>query len=118
MTMGMNFYVRLPECPNPCAHCNAGEEVHLGKSSTGWTFSFRGYPAGGPGFGQVTDYQEWLDLARRGKIVDEHGEEKKLPTLLAMIDSKRGGKNELIGSDVIDDFIDEYGHRFTNTEFC
>lgn len=40
--MSTNFY--LPQtCPCPCEHCTV-EDLHIGKRSIGWQFSFRAYP--------------------------------------------------------------------------
>ncbi len=38
--MGTNFYYRT----NICGHCDRHKEIHVGKSSGGWSFGFRGYP--------------------------------------------------------------------------
>lgn len=118
--MGTNYYVRTPpSCGGKCEqHCR-GEEIHLGKSSAGWTFTFRAYPAP-DGYGTpeavtwpVDDYASWHRLLSLGAIFDEYGSEVSAGDLLVKIEGKRGGRNTLYGSD----FIDANGNRFVSGEF-
>lgn len=118
--MGTNYYVRLPECENPCVHCRGSESIHLGKSSAGWTFTFRAYPQWEDtdrseiGRGRiVTDFPSWLKLLDLGQIEDEYGRAVTKDELLAKIESKRGGHSELSGSD----YYDDAGNRFVPGEF-
>lgn len=42
--MGTNYYIRTTEGADYCEHCGRGEqykEIHIGKSSMGWQFSFK-----------------------------------------------------------------------------
>ena len=118
--MGTNYYVRVGECENPCIHCKGPEAIHLGKSSAGWTFSFRAYPElDGTGCSElgrdriVTDFPSWLKLLDLGEIEDEYGQPVTRDALLAKIESKRGGRDNMYGSD----FRDAGGNRFTSAEF-
>jgi len=118
--MGTNYYLRVGGCPNPCAHCRAPELIHLGKSSAGWTFSFRAYPEAGDigrddlgTAGIVSDFAAWRRLLNLGPIEDEYGQPVAKDELLAKIESKRGGRDSLYGSD----FRDAAGNRFTSAEF-
>lgn len=38
--MGTNYHWR----DQPCGHCGHYEEIHVGKSSGGWSFGFRACP--------------------------------------------------------------------------
>lgn len=76
--MGTNFYL-VKRCS--CGEAFIGDKIHLGKSSAGWSFSFRGYR--GPynhqldGFvTQVENIQEWKDLIEQNgfEIEDEYGD--------------------------------------------
>ena len=71
--MGTNYYL--------VNRCSCGEavkdKIHLGKSSAGWSFMFRGYkkyeedlPYGD----QVTNYSEWEDLITQStwEVEDEY----------------------------------------------
>jgi len=62
--MGTNYYLHRDVCP----HCGRGGSVlHIGKSSHGWTFSFRGYDADKGDPVTVKSADEWAEL------MDEHG---------------------------------------------
>jgi hypothetical protein len=116
--VGTNYYVRLPPCESPCAHCRGPEEVHLGKSSMGWSFTFRAWPAReesehseiGP---VVGDFAAWRRLLDLGEIRDEYGAVHSREELLDRVEAKRGGLSELHGSD----FLDGDGNRFVQVDF-
>ena len=115
--MGTNYFVR-PQCPDPCAHC-APVDIHLGKSSIGWAFTFRAYSAEGDDTPQsvtwpVQDFASWLKLLDLGQIVDEYGRHGTRDDLLALIEVKRGGRSSMCGSD----FRDADGNRFVIGDFC
>ena len=65
--MGTNYYLRHKPCPT-CG--NVDRELHIGKSSVGWQFSFRGYRDQ-----NIHSYQDWLEEFKdeRREIVDEYG---------------------------------------------
>lgn len=112
--MGTNYYVRTP--PSPLG-LFPGEEIHLGKSSAGWTFSFRAYPDPELSPQHVTwpvrDFPSWHRLLSLGAIFDEYGREVTAEDLLVKIEGKRGGHDALYGSD----YRDPDGNRFTASEF-
>lgn len=119
--MGTNYYVRTAPCENPCAHCNAPQEIHLGKSSAGWPFSFRAYreiaDTGRSEIGPVADdYASWLRLLDLGPIFDEVGLEFTRAELVDLIESKRGAFRK--GSDSAVSFHDADGNHFTAADFC
>lgn len=83
--MGTNYYVHTPGCANACEHCNAGEKLHLGKSSIGWRFCFQAEPE----WPRAQAHGLWLERAKSGEIRDEAGETVPLDELLAFIDRKQ-----------------------------
>lgn len=111
--MGTNYYLRPPgACPVRCDRW-----VHLGKSSAGWTFTFRAYPVAYPEVGitgPVMDFPHWLEMVKRGgTISDEYGTEVTLQDLLAVI----GRHRDLFGEPQPHEFLDALGHRFMPEEF-
>lgn len=64
--MGVNYYTRLHECE----HCERYEEIHLGKNSYGWQFSFQ--YNGGQYYKNIKEMKEWLKDKR---IFNEYDEE-------------------------------------------
>jgi hypothetical protein len=101
--MGTNYFI----------HCKGPQDIHLGKSSLGWTFAFRAYltrdGADPGGAGTVVDYASWLRLLDLGEIRDEYGRAVTREGLLALIEARRGGRNDLCGSGA---FWDQDGNRF------
>lgn len=85
--MGTSYYVRPADaCPVQCDRW-----VHLGKSSTGWAFMFRGYRAE-PRVEPVTTFRSWLRLLDLGEIRDEYGTAVSRDELLRIISVHgRGG---------------------------
>ena len=66
--MGTNYYVAT----NRCECCKRfDEEVHIGKKSYGWAFSFRGYREHPT---KLTSWREWKEYLRYKEIVDEYGD--------------------------------------------
>jgi|SRR5579859_2110111 len=112
--MGTNYYVR-PEgaCEKQCSRW-----VHLGKSSTGWAFTFRAYPNpewDGPDVvtEPVNDFASWRKLLDLGGIYDEHGRQVPEADLLKLIEDRRGGRNDLNRGE----HLDAEGNRFVPGEF-
>jgi hypothetical protein len=102
-----------------CDHCGNECVRHIGKSSAGWTFTFRGYE-------DVTSYRQWLEkLQGVGYIKDEYGEDVTLEQFVALVESKRNEPNNhalyvrarrgRYGD--VDDYLDEDGHSFSPREF-
>lgn len=64
--MGTNYYVAT----NHCECCDRyDEEYHIGKSSYGWAFSFRGYRPG-----RLVSWKNWKEFLKDKIITDEYGE--------------------------------------------
>ena len=87
--MGTNYYHRN----SVCKCCGRFDERHIGKSSGGWQFSFRGYSGDDP---QKT-IESWADWQRvlqaDGDIVDEYGREVPFVELRDLVERKRAGEN-------------------------
>ena len=64
--MGTNYHARV-KC---CAACGRYEELHIGKSSVGWKFLFRGHQEHVP---PLTSERAWRDFLRGVPIFDEYG---------------------------------------------
>jgi hypothetical protein len=91
--MGTNYYVRLPECIQPCEHCAKTGLLHIGKSSAGWKFmhrAYREYRPSGLNF-YLNDRISWLRLLDLGPIFDEYGSEIGKKDFLAKIEGKQDG---------------------------
>ena len=121
--MGTNYYVNTPPgCGGKCAdHCH-DRRIHLGKSSAGWAFTFRGYPRDdwdaeteGVVTWPVTDYTSWLRMLDLGEIRDEYGQPVSRDELVEEIDSKRGGRNNISGGSP--EYLDADGNRFLPCDF-
>jgi hypothetical protein len=64
--MGTNYYVATNVC-ECCARYD--EEYHIGKSSRGWAFSFRGYRSE-----RLVSWQDWKRFLQDKTIMNEYGE--------------------------------------------
>ena len=125
--MGTNYYLRTEICP----HCDREKErIHVGKSSGGWPFLFRGYrkwpPDGLPH--PIITAREWREFltaaeARGGALYDEYGQRQELTEFWAHIERKRAetegpslspqyqhGEREY-------EWFDAEGYRFCDNEF-
>lgn len=63
--MGCNYYL----VSKPCITCGSvSERKHIGKSSAGWQFHFRGYPP------EIVSFSDWVsEFGNLNKeIIDEH----------------------------------------------
>jgi len=104
--MGTNYYLHR----NICKHCNRSDEIHIGKSSMGWTFTFHATD-------EIRSYNQWLEiLCQNGnKIFDEYDREISLVDFGKLVESKKTEPNnqaELHGG-----FLDDEGHGFNEGEF-
>ena len=64
--MGTNYYV----AKNFCECCDRyDKEYHIGKSSSGWSFSFHGYHAE-----RLVSWQAWKEFLKDKIIMDEYSE--------------------------------------------
>jgi hypothetical protein len=130
--MGTNYYV----ANNYCDCCKRYDEMHIGKSSGGWAFSFRGYkyPAAAE-YADIDSWKKWKEFLKDKKIVDEYGdtidyvdfvnliETVKSPTFVNDMGRKNKTHNEEGRKefprwfDSSYDWDDEYGYSFSSREF-
>ena len=83
--MGTNFYVKEGHC---CPTCGTPSEVHhIGKSSGGWRFVFRGYREF-----DLTSAKAWLSHLVDRTIVDEYGKHWDMTDFVDLIRSKQDGR--------------------------
>jgi len=114
--MGTNYYFKKGD-----------ELLHIGKSSSGWSFSFRGYR--GLGIKSEKDWENMFSKNPDGKIIDEYGREVTKKNFWNLVESKRDGKNhaaeclrednELNRNNAISHcwFDDETGSSFCDIDF-
>ena len=135
--MGTNYYLKTKPC-DTCGH--RMEELHIGKSSGGWQFHFRGYMEE-----EITSYKKWLEIIENSgkEIMDEYGDVISIEQFKELVASKKDGLNHTnivtckpetkekrdhllkyensrhyYDMDVRDDWKDNEGHAFTGREFC
>lgn len=83
--MGMNYYLKS----KPCKECgNCAVTLHIGKSSYGWQFHFRGYP-----MDFITTLKDWKREFTTGnrEIRNENNEILSIEDFLRMIEEKKDG---------------------------
>jgi len=107
--MGTNYYIKINVCP---ACKRPEEEIHLGKASFGWQFSFQ--YNGGKYYKNVKEMKEWL---RGRQIWDEYDEKVRQKAFWKMIESKRGGKNHTKECPEDHRSFNIEGYSFTDCEF-
>jgi len=112
--MGTNYYIRY----NICKCCNRYDEIHIGKSSYGWSFTFHALDdyiklsSIDPKFAlldnnemqiKISSYKEWKEFFQKYiieyetvKIFDEYGTEISLEEFYKLVELKKGGKNHAI----------------------
>lgn len=109
--MGTNYYVRY----NICKECERYDEIHIGKSSAGWTFTFQAQED------EVTikSYKEWLSfLSKKGvKIFDEYNRKISLQKFKELVEAKRNERNNHAKQYPEGSFLDEKGNSFSEGEF-
>lgn len=87
--MSTNFFVR--NCPNPCEHCAADAEVHLGQSAAGWRFLLYA----DPDWPRDEAFTLWLQRAMSGPIFDEYGHPFSVGDLLGRMYGRRDQRSRV-----------------------
>jgi hypothetical protein len=112
--MGMNYYLRKND------EVGVEQQVHLGKSSMGWTFTFRGDRSNG-----VEDFDSWVKrvnvLMKDGwKLTDEsEGGTCDWTELLLKIQNKRlEPNNHAKQYPCPNNWVDKDNNSFSDREFC
>lgn len=124
--MGTNYYARV----NCCVACGRYEELHIGKASAGWKFSFRGYRDHQPPITSESDWRKFLvgvpifDEYRKPVTYDDFWANAKSPKRADM----RDHINYCLSSptdrewmrrrlDAGTEWHDDQGNSFSGTEF-
>lgn len=130
--MGTNYYLHEDICPH-CGRCE--RKLHVGKSSGGWTFSFRGYPYefDEPKIKSAADWHSYLLTAStasdvKNELRNEYDEIVTLHDFWELVADKRTEKNnhtiymqnstkqyERYAADKC--WLDDEGNSFTGTKF-
>ncbi len=106
--MGTNYYHRIPPCPK-CGHV---VDVHIGKSSHGWTFSFHGTET-------IRSWKVWKKvLERGGEIYDEYDRIVPLDEFKVLVMHKAMEKLNHAKEYPDDCWLDDEGHGFQDSNFC
>jgi len=140
--MGTNYYFRY----NICKCCNRFSDIHIGKSSGGWSFSFHApdlyidMSTLDPKHAlldvkdfrfNITSFQEWKEVIDKyvteyetAKIFDEYHADIPPEEFYSMVENKKDGKHHATymkedGKDYDEkrDFLDKEGHSFSRGEF-
>ena len=93
--MGTNYYLRREE-GEPCPHCGRSDkhdDLHIGKSSSGWCFSLNTHPD--EGINSLDDWRKQF-AAPGARIIDEYGRHVTTDEMLSTITERvwRGGPPE------------------------
>lgn len=109
--MSTNYYVR----ENECRACKRHEEIHIGKQSAGWPFTFQFN--GGRYYRTIGELKNWL-IGRR--IYDEYGNEISKVNFWEIVEASQRyfttvtEKESEYSLPVV--IID--GYKFLDCEFC
>lgn len=105
--MGTNYYATL----NACECCKRSDQIHLGKSSGGWKFSFQGSEA-------VRDFDAWCALVRAAsRIYDEYGCDMSAEQMIAHARDWQQGQSHSRLYPSSSNWRDANGYEFTDNEF-
>jgi len=109
--MGTNYYLHQ----NVCEHCKRSDEpVHIGKSSGGWSFSFRGYRSEHDPLGAITSEADWRRVITEGdgQILNEYGDRIGVIEFWQMIEAKKIEPNNHTTYCRNDAQHSDHGYRF------
>ena len=107
--MGTNYYART----NACRLCGISkEEIHIGKSSVGWTFTFHAID-------EIRSYKDWLNFLddEHIKIFNEYDKEISLVNFKKLVESKKQEKNNHAKQYHKNSFLDNEGNSMSKGEF-
>lgn len=105
--MGTNYYIHN----NKCQICGRYEEIHLGKSSSGWQFSFQYND--GKFYKNVNEMKKWL---KNKQIYDEYDKKISYDDFWKMVNEKQKNINHAQRHPSENDFVIG-GFSFTNCWF-
>lgn len=102
--MGTNYYLH----ENACTACHRGDVLHVGKSSVGWAFIFRGHPD--RGIVTSVDWRKRIAESLCG-LYDEYDRLVTPEEFWELVEAKRGGRVNP------GDRIDPEGNHFYDYKF-
>lgn len=130
--MGTNYYVAT----NHCECCTRSDTLHIGKSSWGWSFSFRGYRGEySDAEHELTSWPQWKEYLIDKMIIDEYSEPISYADFVAYVEGPKSphyvnenGKKNLSHNEAgkkdkypwfnpEHDWDDEFGYSFSDREF-
>ncbi len=130
--MGTNYYVAT----NICECCNRRDEMHIGKQSWGWAFSFRGYRSEYDEAPIIESWRDWKAYLRDKQIVDEYGDPVNYDVFVDLVEgigspsytnpenghknlshNEAGKKDKYPWFNPDHDWDDEFGYSFSDREF-
>lgn len=109
--MGTNYYARY----NICDCCDRYNELHIGKSSFGWKFLFRGYTKEEDL--DIQTFENWKNFLKSEdvKIFDEYDEKVEYQRFIEFIEKKQNDDKHSNKHDI--GYLDDEGYEFYNEEF-
>ena len=79
--MGTNYYTTQKHCE----HCKRYDtDLHIGKASYGWCFSFRGYP-----HMRLTSWSAWKEYLKDKIIINEYGDNVSYEAFVTLIELRK-----------------------------
>lgn len=87
--MGTNYYAHIKTCPT-CKHPE--KNLHIGKSSVGWTFTFQAITASdSPDERMIDSWKRWQETLARPdvEIWNEYDEPMPLDDFVYLVDRKK-----------------------------
>ena len=99
--MGTNYYVRYRY-----------EEIHIGKSSIGWTFTFHATD-------KIRSYKQWITFLSRKdvNIFDEYGKKVSLKEFKKLVESRKDAEHNHAKEYPEGSYLDEKGNSMSEGEF-
>ena len=95
--MGTNYYAKL----NDCEYCGRYDEMHLGKSSSGWCFSLHVYPDDG-----INTLNDLMNHIGDNQIYNEYDEEISKAEFLNSVMERSWPERDLSKYGSFDKFLD------------
>jgi len=122
--MGTNYYLKQTGRKRECTCCHRPFEkieLHIGKRSAGWEFSFQGYK----GIRSKKDWVERINTADASYVIeDEYGRRFTPEEFLKLVEDTRypGQHKQYVAAlkegMTHDSWQDDEGWSFTSADFC
>ena len=115
--METNYYMQYKS--KTCKCCNrTDKQTHIGKSSCGWTFSFKGYREdyNNP---KIISFSDWFNTLKDedAYIINEYNEIVEKDDFFKLIYEKEKEKNNHAKQHKDGNWLDEQGNSFSGGEF-